>query len=59
MMAADRPYGDFYDFYYVRPECFGYIPVDSYHISEETYCSHHHPFRKTWLPDSTVSQAFL
>jgi hypothetical protein len=24
VMAADRPYGDFYDFYSVSPEYFGY-----------------------------------
>jgi hypothetical protein len=23
VMAADRPYGEFYDFYSVSPECFG------------------------------------
>jgi hypothetical protein len=26
-MAADRPYGEFYDFYSVSPEYFGYSPV--------------------------------
>jgi hypothetical protein len=27
VMAADRPYGEFYDFYSVSPEYFGYILV--------------------------------
>jgi hypothetical protein len=27
-MAADRPYGEFYDFYSVSPEYFGYTLVD-------------------------------
>jgi hypothetical protein len=27
VMAADRPYGDFYDFYSVSPEYFGYTLV--------------------------------
>jgi hypothetical protein len=27
VMAVDRPYGKFYDFYSVRPEYFGYILV--------------------------------
>jgi hypothetical protein len=27
MMAADRPYGEFYDFYIVIPEYFGYHHV--------------------------------
>jgi hypothetical protein len=26
-MAADRPYGELYDFYSVSPEYFGYSPV--------------------------------
>jgi hypothetical protein len=29
MMAADRPYGEYYDFYSVSPEYFGYHPVFS------------------------------
>jgi hypothetical protein len=30
-MAADRPYGEFYDFYSVSPEYFGYhiVRIDS------------------------------
>jgi hypothetical protein len=35
-MAADRPYGDFYDFYSVSPEYFGY-----YHIKYATYGTKH------------------
>jgi hypothetical protein len=27
VMAADRPYGEFYDFYSVSPEYFGYTIV--------------------------------
>jgi hypothetical protein len=27
VMAADRPYGEFYDFYSVSPEYFGYTLV--------------------------------
>jgi hypothetical protein len=27
VMAANRPYGGFYDFYSVSPECFGYFLV--------------------------------
>jgi hypothetical protein len=30
VMAADRPYGDFYDFYSVSPEYFGYILVSNH-----------------------------
>jgi hypothetical protein len=30
VMAADRPYGEFYDFYSVSPEYFGY------HLVEDT-----------------------
>jgi hypothetical protein len=29
VMAADRPYGEFYDFYNVRPEYFGFTLVQS------------------------------
>jgi hypothetical protein len=29
VMAADRPYGEFYDFYSVSPDCFGYHLVCS------------------------------
>jgi hypothetical protein len=28
VMATDRPYGEFYDFYSVNPEYFGYDLVD-------------------------------
>jgi hypothetical protein len=28
VMAADRPYGEFYDFYSVSPEYFGYYHID-------------------------------
>jgi hypothetical protein len=28
VMAADRPYGEFYDFYSVSPEYFGYNLVE-------------------------------
>jgi hypothetical protein len=28
VMAANRPYGEFYDFYSVSPEYFGYTIVD-------------------------------
>jgi hypothetical protein len=27
VMAADRPYGEFYDFYSISPEYFGYTLV--------------------------------
>jgi hypothetical protein len=27
VMAADRPYGEFYDFYSLSPEYFGYLLV--------------------------------
>jgi hypothetical protein len=44
VMAADRPYGEFYDFYSVSPEYFGYIfviiqgssyPAKQHHVVEE------------------------
>jgi hypothetical protein len=28
-MAADRPYVEFYDFYSISPECFGYSLIPS------------------------------
>jgi hypothetical protein len=30
VMAADRPYGEFYDFYSISPEYFGYHHIFSY-----------------------------
>jgi hypothetical protein len=35
MAAADMPYGEFYDFYSVSPEYFGYTLV---------FCCHHYIF---------------
>jgi hypothetical protein len=32
VMAVDKPYGEFYDFYSVSPEYFGYIFVIPFHI---------------------------
>jgi hypothetical protein len=33
VVAADRPYGEFYDFYSVSPEYFGYILLCTYILS--------------------------
>jgi hypothetical protein len=30
MMAADRPYGEFHDFYSISPEYFGYTLVNGF-----------------------------
>jgi hypothetical protein len=35
VMAADRPYGEFYDFYSVSPEYFGSFLV----VSATTFCT--------------------
>ena len=40
--AADRPYGEFYDFYSVSPENFGYTLVPYYEsksMQETTQCT--------------------
>jgi hypothetical protein len=38
MMVADRPYGEFYDFYSISLECFGYTLAYIYQIcSYPTY----------------------
>jgi hypothetical protein len=34
-MAADRPYGKFYDFYSVSPEYFGYHHIHLHVLREE------------------------
>jgi hypothetical protein len=38
VMAADRPYGEFYDFYIVNPEYFGYsilwLPLDCFAMTD-------------------------
>jgi hypothetical protein len=57
VMAADKPYGEFYDFYSVSPEYFGYTVV----FSRCLYLSHisaivaallltKHPKILTWIP---------
>jgi hypothetical protein len=38
VMAADRPYGDFYDVYNVSPECFGYHHVRFSYLQRIFYC---------------------
>jgi hypothetical protein len=37
VMATDRPYGDFYDFYRASPEYFGYTPVFSLRYFPESF----------------------
>ena len=39
VMAADRPYGEFYDFYSVSPENFGYQLVVCTSIVPTVICS--------------------
>jgi hypothetical protein len=34
VMVADRLYGEFYDFYSISPEYFGYTPVSTYIINK-------------------------
>jgi hypothetical protein len=48
-MAADTPYGEFYDFYSVSPEYFGYLHVVA--------CSElgDNKFLLPWFPESVCS----
>jgi hypothetical protein len=39
VMAANRPNVEFYDFYSVSPECFGYTLVRSYITYSLTHCA--------------------
>jgi hypothetical protein len=34
-MAADRPYGGFYDFYSISPEYFGNTPEEVFSVATE------------------------
>jgi hypothetical protein len=38
VMAGDRPYGEFYDFYSVSPEYFGYSIVCNIYICQRRAC---------------------
>jgi hypothetical protein len=42
VMAADRPYGEFYKFYSVSPEYFGHSPYTSHGIYSRLPFRHYH-----------------
>jgi hypothetical protein len=46
VMAADRPYGGYYDFYSVSPEYYGYTLVSIYTTSETQKCGQCKTLRK-------------
>jgi hypothetical protein len=56
-MAADKPYGEFYDFYSVNPEYFGYTLV--HRLKPTVRASSHHSICFSYFRNGAITNAEL